>query len=46
MKKLTAIWLSLLLVMGVLAGCAGAETDHKAKGHKIKKRPLRHFQYQ
>ncbi|MGE1142275.1 ABC transporter substrate-binding protein [Bacillus pumilus] len=31
MKKLTAIWLSLLLVMGVLAGCAGAETDHKAK---------------
>nr|WGD98725.1 ABC transporter substrate-binding protein [Bacillus safensis] len=36
MKKLTAIWLSLLLVMGVLAGCAGAETDHKAKGSQNK----------
>ncbi|MDM5299434.1 ABC transporter substrate-binding protein [Bacillus pumilus] len=31
MKKFTTIWLSLLLVMGVLAGCA-AETDHKATG--------------
>lgn len=36
MKKLTAIWLSLLLVMGVLAGCAGAETDHKATGSQNK----------
>ncbi|MDR0125496.1 ABC transporter substrate-binding protein [Bacillus zhangzhouensis] len=36
MKKLTAIWLSLLLVMGVLAGCAGAETDHKSTGSQNK----------
>ncbi|MGE6630037.1 ABC transporter substrate-binding protein [Bacillus sp. NPDC077027] len=30
MKKITTLWLSLLLVFGVLAGCAGANTDNKA----------------
>ncbi|MDT1119574.1 ABC transporter substrate-binding protein [Bacillus altitudinis] len=36
MKKLTGIWLSLLLVIGVLAGCAGAETDQKTNSSKPK----------
>ncbi|MFS0656132.1 ABC transporter substrate-binding protein [Bacillus sp. 179-C3.3 HS] len=36
MKKLTAIWLSVLLVVGVLAGCAGAETEQKAAGSQNK----------
>ncbi|WP_353854593.1 ABC transporter substrate-binding protein [Bacillus sp. Bos-x628] len=36
MKKLTAIWLSLLLMFGVLAGCAGAETDHTTTGSQNK----------